>query len=171
MVRAPPVKDKSVVTATATMAPPTADANSDVPLTTTSSRLSNSLSSQTNESEESVVSLNTQQAVSNIRLTRERNRLTLRAYLHSLLESPVLASSPVLRHFLLSNPTRLSLDEQEDARRREEMDRKREEGRIRFARESASRVDHLRESMKSMKDDILAKGTTCHLFRVTVPLT
>ena len=41
------------------------------------------------------------------RLAREKNRLTLRSYLHTLLSSTVFASSPVLRSFLLSGPTRL----------------------------------------------------------------
>ena len=41
------------------------------------------------------------------RLSREKNRLTLRAYLHTLLRSTVFASSPVLGSFLLSDPTQL----------------------------------------------------------------
>jgi hypothetical protein len=41
------------------------------------------------------------------RLAREKNRLTLRSYLHTLLSSSVFASSPVLRSFLLSGPTHL----------------------------------------------------------------
>lgn len=42
------------------------------------------------------------------RLAREKNRLTLRAYLNILLSSTVFASSPVLKSFLLSGPTRLT---------------------------------------------------------------
>lgn len=41
------------------------------------------------------------------KLTREKNRLTLRSYLHVLLSSSKLGSSPVLKSFLLSDPTRL----------------------------------------------------------------
>lgn len=109
-------------------------------------------------------SLNTQQTIQNIRLSREKNRLTLRAYLHSLMASSVLVSSPVLRHFLLSNPTRLSRDEEEDARRREDADRKREEGRIRFAHEIAARVEGLRNAIKGVKGDIMASGKYGFLF-------
>lgn len=114
--------------------------------------------SQPNDSQESVYSLNTQQAIQNIRLSREKNRLTLRAYLHSLLNSSVFASSPVFRHFLLSNPTRLSRDEEEDSRRREEADKKREEGRIHFAHEIAARVEGLRNAIRGVKGDIMGQG-------------
>ena len=92
------------------------------------------------------------------RLSREKNRLTLRAYLHSLLAAPELASSPVLRSFLLSGPTKLSPDEVEDAQRREEADQLREDGRKRFAKEIAARVDGLRDAAKSVKGELFAKG-------------
>lgn len=96
--------------------------------------------------------------ISGVRLAREKNRLTLRAYLHSLMLNPTISSSPVFRHFLLSDPTRLSPEETEDARRREEADRKREEGRIHFAKEIAARVEGLRSAMRSVKGDIMQKG-------------
>ncbi|PCH41007.1 hypothetical protein WOLCODRAFT_131649 [Wolfiporia cocos MD-104 SS10] len=98
------------------------------------------------------------------RLAREKNRLTLRGYLHSLLSSPVLASSPVLRSFLLSNPTTLSQEELEDARRREEADQVREDGRKRFAKEIAARVDGLRDAAKSVKGELFAKDGLTHIF-------
>ena len=46
----------------------------------------------------------------------------------------------------------------EDTKRREEADRIREEGRKRFAKEVASRVDGLRGAVKSVKGDIMGKG-------------
>ena len=92
------------------------------------------------------------------RLAREKNRLTLRSYLNSLLASSVIANSPVLRSFLLSGPITLTHDEMEDARRREEADKIREEGRKKFAKEIAGRVEGLREAVKSVKGDILGKG-------------
>lgn len=155
LVRPPPPKDRSTVSASAAV--PTVAATSP-----TASRIPNSLSSQSNDSSESVASFTTQQAIQNIRLAREKNRLTLRAYLSSLLNSSDLASSPVLLHFLISNPTQLSRDEQEDALRREEADRKRDEGRIQFAHEIAQRVEGLRSAVKSMKGDIMGKGQSIH---------
>ena len=92
------------------------------------------------------------------RLSREKNRLTLRSYLHSLLSSSVFASSPVLKSFLLSGPTRLTEEEREDARRREEADRMREDGRMRFAKEITTRVDGLRDTVRSVKGELLGKG-------------
>ena len=92
------------------------------------------------------------------RLAREKNRLTLRSYLHSLLASPTIGSSPVLRSFLLSGPTTLSQEELEDAKSREEADNAREEGRKRFAKEIATRIDGLRGAVKNVKSDIMGEG-------------
>ena len=97
---------------------------------------------------------------SSTRLGREKNRLTLRAYLRSLISTSVTAHSPVLLSFLLSGPTTLSQSEVEDAQRREEADRTREDGRKKFAREIASRVDGLREAVRSVKGDLMGKGST-----------
>ncbi|KAI0340931.1 hypothetical protein BDW22DRAFT_1359779 [Trametopsis cervina] len=98
------------------------------------------------------------------RLSREKNRLTLRSYLHTLLQSSVFASSPVLRSFLLSGPTKLSEEELEDARRREEADRMRDDGRIRFAKEIRERVDGLRDAVRSVKGELLGRDGLTHVF-------
>ncbi|CAL1700646.1 unnamed protein product [Somion occarium] len=98
------------------------------------------------------------------RLTREKNRLTLRSYLHTLLSSTTLASSPVLRSFLLSNPTKLTEAEQADAWRREEADRVREDGRKRFAHEIRERVEGLRGAVRSVKGELLGKDGLTHVF-------
>lgn len=93
-----------------------------------------------------------------MRLSREKNRLTLRSYLTVLLSSSTFASSPVLKSFLLSGPTRLSEEELQDARRREEADQMREDGRKRFAKEITARVDGLRQTVRSVKGELLGKG-------------
>ncbi len=72
--------------------------------------------------------------------------------------STTLASSPVLRSFLLSGPITLTQEEREDVKRRENADRTREDGRKKFAKEIASRVDALRDAVKSVKGDIMGKG-------------
>ena len=92
------------------------------------------------------------------RLAREKNRLTLRSYLHSLLASSTISSSPVLRSFLLSGPTTLSPEELDDAKWREEADKSREEGRKKFAKEIASRIDALRGAVTNVKSDIMGEG-------------
>ena len=91
-------------------------------------------------------------------LSREKNRLTLRAYIHSLLNMPVIASSPVLRSFLMDGQIRLTQDEKTDIFRREEADRVREEGRQRFDKEIKDRVEKLSEAMTHVKSDVLGKG-------------
>ncbi|KAF8463763.1 hypothetical protein JB92DRAFT_3086290 [Gautieria morchelliformis] len=91
------------------------------------------------------------------RLSREKNRLTLRSYLHTLLSSSTFANSPVLRSFLVSGPTRLTAAEIDDARRREEADQVREEGRKRFAKELAVKVEDLRGAAKNVKGDVMSK--------------
>ncbi|KAI0352942.1 hypothetical protein OH77DRAFT_1558589 [Trametes cingulata] len=99
-----------------------------------------------------------------LRLSREKNRLTLRSYLNTLLSSSTFASSPVLKSFLLSGPTRLTEEELQDAKRREEADRMREEGRKRFAQEITARVDGLRQTVRSVKGELLGKDGLTHIF-------
>src|SRR4051812_11372999 len=92
-------------------------------------------------------------------LAREKNRLTLRGYLHSLLShSSVIASSPVLRSFLLSGPIRLTEEERRDADRREEADRVREEGKKKFAEEIAARIEALRGAVRGVRGDMMGAG-------------
>ncbi|KAG5652462.1 hypothetical protein H0H81_004958 [Sphagnurus paluster] len=104
------------------------------------------------------------------RLAREKNRLTLRSYLHSLLGSSRIASSPVLRSFLLSGAINLTQAELDDAQRREEADRVREDGRKRFAKEIAGRVEGLREAVKSVKGDVMGKDGLTQIF-ATIKVT
>ncbi|KAH9965746.1 hypothetical protein BC827DRAFT_1126019 [Russula dissimulans] len=101
-----------------------------------------------------------------LRLAREKNRLTLRAYLHALMSSATTASSPVIKSFLLADPTTLTDEELEDAQRREEADRTRDEGRKQFAKEVSSRVDSLRSIVKGMKGNLLGKDGLTHVFAV-----
>jgi hypothetical protein len=101
------------------------------------------------------------------RLAREKNRLTLRSYLRTIMSSPVILTSPVFRSFLSSSPITLTAEEEEDARKREEADRVREDGRQKFAKEVANRVDALRDAVKSVKGDIMGKGDfflSCYSF-------
>ncbi|KAF8913922.1 hypothetical protein CPB84DRAFT_1757921 [Gymnopilus junonius] len=157
-VRPPPAKDRSSV-----IAPPTSP--------TATSPLSQQFTTSTmdNDYPESPT-YPPENTSSTFRLSREKNRLTLRSYLHSLLASSTIVSSPVLRSFLLSGPTVMTHDELEDARMREEADRVREEGRKRFAKEIASRVDGLRDAVKSVKGDIMGKDGLTHVF-ATIKVT
>lgn len=74
------------------------------------------------------------------------------------MSSNTIASSPVLRSFLTANETVLTQEELQDSARREEADRLREEGRKRFAKEIAARVDSLRDAVRNVKGDIMGPG-------------
>ncbi|KAF9462670.1 hypothetical protein BDZ94DRAFT_1260957 [Collybia nuda] len=156
-IRAPPPKDRTVVSAPLSPQPP-------------------SLAERQQSSWESGAQpymsdpSPSQQSLAPSRLAREKNRLTLRSYLHALLASSTIASSPVLRSFLLSSPITLSHEELEDAQRREEADNVREDGRRRFASEVAARVEGLRGAMKSVKGDIMGKDGLTHVF-ATIKVT
>jgi hypothetical protein len=63
-----------------------------------------------------------------------------------------------MQSFLLSGPTKLTPDEEEDSRRREEADKVREDGRKKFAKEIASRVDGLRDAIRGVKGDIMSQS-------------
>ncbi|KAF7332229.1 hypothetical protein MKEN_00103900 [Mycena kentingensis (nom. inval.)] len=142
-IRSPPVKDRTTVSAPISASSPLSPAPSLSRQSTWDGPISPPPQSQSHH---------------NSRLAREKNRLTLRAYLHSLLGNYTIASSPVLRSFLLSGPTTLTREEVEDAARREEADRVRDDGRKHFAREIAARVEGLRAAVKSVKGDIMGKG-------------
>jgi hypothetical protein len=74
------------------------------------------------------------------------------------MSSVTIASSPVIKSFLSADPTTLTNEEIEDARRREEADKTRDEGRKHFAKEVSARVDSLRNVVKGMKGDLLGRG-------------
>ncbi|KAI9634480.1 uncharacterized protein MKK02DRAFT_34448 [Dioszegia hungarica] len=89
-------------------------------------------------------------------LSREKNRLTLRAYLQNLLSFPFVINSPIVRSFLLSSPTSLTSAEVADNQRRLDADAVREEGRKRFREEAEKRIEALREGLNQFKGDVLS---------------
>ena len=74
-----------------------------------------------------------------------------------ILALPFVLNSPILRSFLLSNPTTLTPPEAADSHRRLEADAVREEGRRRFREEAEKRIEALREGLMQFKGDVLAK--------------
>ncbi|KAI9467206.1 hypothetical protein BJY52DRAFT_1142394 [Lactarius psammicola] len=152
-IRPPPAKDRTY-------------GSSRAPLSPTVSNTSTFSERPESASNDSLPLSPTPTAAPSLRLAREKNRLTLRAYLHTLISSITIGSSPVMRSFLLSDPTTLSDEELEDARRREEADKTRDEGRKHFAREISVRVDSLRGLVKSVKGDLLGKDGLTRMFEV-----
>ncbi|KAG2077394.1 hypothetical protein BDR04DRAFT_1148155 [Suillus decipiens] len=166
IIPSPPVKDRTTVNVPRSTSPPDVSIASRMQRTT----LSDHGATFSDGSSESLPHSPSSQQFGNgrclPRLSREKNRLTLRAYLHSLMNNGVIGSSPVLKSFLLSGPTSLSPEEVEDARRREDADKMRENGRKRFAQEIAGRVDRLRDAVKSVKGDIMGKDGLSHIFAI-----
>lgn len=97
-------------------------------------------------------------------LAREKNRLTLRAYLRSLLASRAVAESALLMDFLTAEPTKLTPAEEEDAAIREGLDHVREEEHKRFADEAAKRAQELQAHLKDFKQDLIQHDGLTRIF-------
>lgn len=91
-------------------------------------------------------------------LSREKNRLTLRSYLHSLLDHSVIANSAILKAFLLEDEIVLSRGDEEDVVRREGMDRARVENEKRFRDEAERRAGGIEGGLRGFKDDLVRSG-------------
>ncbi|KIM25249.1 hypothetical protein M408DRAFT_331345 [Serendipita vermifera MAFF 305830] len=153
-IKGPPPKDRTVVALAAQNQPPSSfNPPQPVQRTNTAASSSEDLSAKPSSA-----------SVDASMLAREKNRVTLRSYLHGLLASSVIVNSPVIKSFLLSGPTTLTPEEEEDSRHREDADHLREEGRKRFAKEVANRVDGLRNAVRSVKSDMMGKNGLVNLF-------
>ncbi|SNX82586.1 uncharacterized protein MEPE_01292 [Melanopsichium pennsylvanicum] len=97
-------------------------------------------------------------------LAREKNRLTLRAYLRSLLASPSVTDSAVLMDFLTAGSTTLTRAEEEDAAIREGLDHVREEEHKRFSDEAAKRAQELQQHLKEFKQDLVQHDGLTRIF-------
>lgn len=88
-------------------------------------------------------------------LTRERNRLTLRAYVRHLLVLPSVASSDTIHQFLTSNPTTLSSSEMASMNARESLDRQRDASTQQFKTEVTRRVHELQAHLQAFKRELM----------------
>ncbi|TIA87762.1 hypothetical protein E3P99_02991 [Wallemia hederae] len=102
---------------------------------------------------------------SNANLFREKNRLTLRAYLKDLLNaSSAVANSSALQAFLLSDPTALSEEEMQDVERRLANDALKAESVLSFKKEMDERASEVIESVKLFKADVSSKNGFKRIF-------
>lgn len=97
-------------------------------------------------------------------LAREKNRLTLRAYLRSLLCNPAISESPTLYSFLLSDPTALNHEEERDCVAREALDAVRDDEASRFNDEASRRVTELRAHLDAFKADLIQRDGLTRIF-------
>lgn len=97
-------------------------------------------------------------------LARERNRLTLRAYIRALLSNPHVAESEALTSFLLTEPTILTPAEEDDTQARETLDAVRDDEAQRFSAEATRRVTELRHHLQSFKADLIQRDGLTRVF-------
>jgi hypothetical protein len=97
-------------------------------------------------------------------LARERNRLTLRAYLRTLLLNPVIASSDAFQSFLMESPIELTPQEIKDVEVREEMDRIREEEARSFRAEVEERVAELEGYIRKFREELVKSDGLSRVF-------
>lgn len=97
-------------------------------------------------------------------LARERNRLTLRAYLRHLLANPVISSSSAFQTFLLESPISLTSKEEHDILIRDEMDRIREQEANSFKAEVEERVEELESYLRGFREELVKNDGLSRVF-------
>ena len=97
-------------------------------------------------------------------IPREKQRLTLRAFLHRLLKDVQTAESTSLRHFLLDQPLKLSQAEELDARRRAELDTQRNEEQLKFLEVTRERAKDLDAHMDTFKKQLIQDNGLSKIF-------
>lgn len=99
------------------------------------------------------------------RVPRERQRITLRAYLHSLIKSPMVVKSSALLEFLFKDRIKeLSKREQADVALRKRLDLMRLEDQVRFFEIATERAHMLEGYMAEFKAEIVKKDGLRNMF-------
>src|SRR5690554_3155131 len=96
-------------------------------------------------------------------LVRETQRISLRAYLRSLLQSPQIAQTNAIQDFFTKMPIQLTDEDVEDIARRKAIDRGRVEEQKQFyeiARKRAAALDAYMEQYVTVPTPILGRGVT-----------
>ena len=88
-------------------------------------------------------------------LYREDQRVSLRAFLRTLLQNEQVANSKAMHEFLSANPVRINEEEMIDIERRKEMDEKRIEEQRRFYEIARQRARELDVYMERFRRDIV----------------
>lgn len=163
-IRAPPPKDRRGVDSSATANPtPPPSAGADPSSTAPPSAASSTFSSATSVSVDSD-NASISDSSAPVLLNRERNRLTLRAYLRQLMRDPDIANSSILQGFLLRDPTVLTPAEEADAAKREELDKLRESETDKFRSEVENRVKELEKYLRLFKDELVKQNGLSRVF-------
>lgn len=97
-------------------------------------------------------------------LVRETNRLTLRAFLRSILAVPSVADSEIFQEFLTGDPTFLTSEDKADVEIRRRADAVRESQHREFADKMAERVRDLQLHLDSFKSMLKQPDGLSHVF-------
>jgi PX domain len=95
-----------------------------------------------------------------VQLYREEQRVSLRAFLRTLLSNPNIAKTKSIQEFLTSNPVKLNEEELDDEVRRKEMDELRLEEQRRFYEIARQRARDLDVYMERFRRDIVERSTS-----------
>lgn len=93
-----------------------------------------------------------------VTLYREDQRVSLRAFLRTLLQNEQIAESKAMRQFLTANPITPNEEEMMDIQRRKEMDAKRIEEQRRFYEIARQRAKELDVYMEKFRRDIVERS-------------
>lgn len=93
-----------------------------------------------------------------VRLYRENQRVSLRAFLRTVLQNPQIAGSKAIVGFLTSNPITLNEEEKGDMERRKAMDEKRIEDQQKFYEIARQRAKELDVYMEKFRRDVVERS-------------
>ncbi|KAG9784223.1 hypothetical protein KCU88_g2841, partial [Aureobasidium melanogenum] len=99
-----------------------------------------------------------------VRLHREDQRVSLRAFLRTLLQNPQIAESRAMTEFLTMQPVTVNEEELEDIERRKEMDARRLEEQKKFYEIARQRAAELDIYMEQFRRDIVESNGLTKLF-------
>ncbi|KAL1955730.1 hypothetical protein VTO42DRAFT_8128 [Malbranchea cinnamomea] len=107
----------------------------------------------------------TESKVETVTLYREEQRVSLRAFLRTLLQDERIASSKAMEEFLTANPVELNEEEMVDIERRKALDAKRIEEQRQFYEIARKRARELDVYMEKFRQDIVERNGLSKLFR------
>ncbi|KAK4154719.1 succinate flavoprotein subunit [Chaetomidium leptoderma] len=96
---------------------------------------------------------------------RESQRISLRAFLRSLLQNPQIATTKAMEEFLTADPVTLSDEDVEDVTRRKHLDKKRLEEQKQFYEVARKRAAELDVYMEQFRQDIVERNGLTMLFK------
>ena len=97
-----------------------------------------------------------------VHLYREEQRVSLRAFLRTILQNPQIAETQAIQLFLTEHPTKLNEEELGDVQRRKEMDEKRIEEQRRFYEIARQRAKELDVYMERFRRDVIETSMPHH---------